>query len=89
MTANLRSAALMFLSASMLIGQALDPAKLLQPPTDTWPTFHGDYSGRRYSPLSQINASNVRSLSGVSRECGFYQINAAGSWWRALFHRTR
>lgn len=41
----------------------LDPAALLKLPTDTWPTYNGDYSGRRYSPLSQINASNVRSLT--------------------------
>jgi alcohol dehydrogenase (cytochrome c) len=45
-----------------LCAQALDPAKLLQPPTDTWPTFNGDYSGRRYSPLKQVNATNVKSL---------------------------
>ena len=28
-----------------------------------WPTYNGDYSGRRYSPLSQINAGNINSLS--------------------------
>ena len=43
--------------------QPLDPAKLLQPPTDTWPTFNGDYSGRRFSTLTQINAKNVRNLA--------------------------
>jgi alcohol dehydrogenase (cytochrome c) len=43
-------------------GQLLDPAKLLKMPTDTWPTYNGDYSGRRYSPLSQINESNLHSL---------------------------
>jgi alcohol dehydrogenase (cytochrome c) len=43
--------------------QLLDPAKLLKPPTDTWPTYNGDYSGRRFSPLTQINAANVNSLS--------------------------
>ena len=43
--------------------QELDPKKLLQPPTDTWPTFNGDYSGRRFSPLSQINSSNVQNLT--------------------------
>ena len=32
-------------------------------PTDTWPTYNGDYSGRRFSPLTQIRAANVRSLS--------------------------
>jgi alcohol dehydrogenase (cytochrome c) len=42
---------------------ALDPAKLGQPPTDTWPTYNGDYSGRRFSTLQKINASNINSLS--------------------------
>src|SRR6185312_2593738 len=64
MKRDLRLVALMLvLAPAVLSAQGLDPAKLLQPPTDTWPSFHGDYSGRRYSPLSQVNASNVRSLS--------------------------
>jgi len=45
------------------LAQGLDPATLLKPPTDTWPTYNGDYTGRRYSPLAQINASNVKSLT--------------------------
>ena len=28
-----------------------------------WPTYNGDYSGRRYSALDQINGSNVKSLT--------------------------
>jgi len=32
-------------------------------PTTSWPTFNGDYSGRRFSPLTQITAANVKSLS--------------------------
>jgi len=57
-----------FVSACMLLsavcfGQgALDPAKLGQPPTDNWPTFNGDYTGRRFSTLSKINATNINSL---------------------------
>ncbi|MGD1211778.1 MAG: acido-empty-quinoprotein group A [Candidatus Acidiferrales bacterium] len=43
--------------------QELDSAKLLKPPTDTWPTFNGDYTGRRFSPLTQINKDNVGSLT--------------------------
>ncbi len=35
--------------------QLLDPKKLLERPTDTWPTYNGDYSGQRYSPLKQIS----------------------------------
>ena len=29
----------------------------------SWPTHYGDYSGRRYSPLAQITAANVKTLS--------------------------
>ena len=28
-----------------------------------WPTYNGDYSGRRFSALKQINAANVRTLT--------------------------
>ena len=45
------------------LAQGLDPAALLKPPTDTWPTYNGDYTGRRYSPLKQINSSNIKSLT--------------------------
>jgi acido-empty-quinoprotein group A len=44
-------------------GRGLDPALLLKPPIDAWPTYHGDYSGRRFSTLNQINAQNVKSLT--------------------------
>src|SRR6185436_12917982 len=44
-------------------GQGLDSRNLLKPPSDSWPTYNGDYSGRRYSPLSQINATNIKSLA--------------------------
>jgi acido-empty-quinoprotein group A len=30
---------------------------------DSWPAHYGDQSGRRYSPLTQINAGNVKTLS--------------------------
>src|SRR5580698_9645501 len=43
--------------------QGLDPAALLKPPTDTWPTYNGDYTGQRHSPLRQINSSNIKSLT--------------------------
>src|SRR5205085_9441588 len=55
---------LVTLLATTLYAQgSLDSAKLQQPPTDTWPTYHGDYSGRRYSTLSKINAANINALS--------------------------
>jgi alcohol dehydrogenase (cytochrome c) len=51
------------LSSPVIAGEGLDPAKLLQPPVDSWPTYNGDYSGRRFSTLTKINDSNVKSLS--------------------------
>ena len=33
-----------------------------QPPASNWTGYHGDYSGRRYSSLSQINPTNVAQL---------------------------
>jgi alcohol dehydrogenase (cytochrome c) len=47
----------------ILTAQGLDPAKLLKPATDSWPTYNGDYSGRRFSALEKINSGNVQSLS--------------------------
>jgi acido-empty-quinoprotein group A len=43
--------------------RGLDPALLLKPPTEAWPTYHGDYSGRRYSTLDQINVRNIKNLT--------------------------
>src|SRR5262249_41357740 len=45
-----------------LAAQGLDPANILKPKPGTWPTYNGDYSGKRYSELKQINAGNVRDL---------------------------
>ena len=49
--------------APFAAAQGLDPAALLKPATNTWPTYNGDYSGRRFSTLDQINAANVNSLT--------------------------
>lgn len=46
-----------------LFGQGLTPETLLQPLGPSWPTYNGDYSGRRFSSLSQINSGNVRNLA--------------------------
>ncbi len=35
---------------------------LVRPPVGNWPSYNGDYSGRRYSGLSEINADNVAKL---------------------------
>jgi acido-empty-quinoprotein group A len=50
-------------SAAIALAQPqLDQALLGKPPVDSWPTYHGDYSGRHYSTLSQINQANVKNL---------------------------
>ena len=54
---------ILVLSAPFASAQGLDPAALLKPATNTWPTYNGDYSGRRFSTLDQINATNIHSLT--------------------------
>lgn len=51
-----------FECTSRLAAQATDEM-LLHPPADSWPMYHGDYSGRRHSALNQITRQNVRNLS--------------------------
>jgi alcohol dehydrogenase (cytochrome c) len=51
------------LLAMALSAQILDPALLTRPATDAWPTYNGDYSGRRFSTLTQINQSNIKHLT--------------------------
>jgi len=64
-----------------LAAQGLDPALLVKPATDAWPSYAGDYSQRRYSSLTQIDSANVRHLTlawvrrltaGVEGEGGFF-----------------
>jgi acido-empty-quinoprotein group A len=62
----LASVAVLFALAllpSFAAAQGLEPAALLKPPTDTWPTYNGDYSGARFSTLDQINRGNIHSLT--------------------------
>ncbi len=46
-----------------LAAQGLDPRSLTKPLSDEWPTYSGDYTGKRYSLLKQIDRSNVKNLS--------------------------
>ena len=47
--------------------QAVDSNMMLHPPADSWLTFHGDYSGRRNSSLTQITPQNVGQLKEAWR----------------------
>jgi len=52
----------LFLSAGLISVAALAAAS-----TDTWLTYHGDYSGERHSPMAQITPDNVGRLQRVWR----------------------
>jgi alcohol dehydrogenase (cytochrome c) len=41
----------------------LDPATIKKPLADSWLTYSGDYSGRRYSALTEINQATVKNLT--------------------------
>jgi alcohol dehydrogenase (cytochrome c) len=47
-------------AAAQTRADGFDPA---EPPFDSWPTYHGDYSGRRHSLLTQITPDNVHLLT--------------------------
>ncbi|HEV2274569.1 MAG TPA: hypothetical protein VGR96_10405, partial [Acidobacteriaceae bacterium] len=53
----------LFCGAAALQAQGVGSETLLKPPSDSWPTYYGDYTGRRYSSLSQINKDNAGMLT--------------------------
>src|SRR5262249_45552567 len=62
---KLMLAAPFLLSPAILMGQGrgIAPTELLKPLKDAWPTYNGDYSGKRYSALAQIDRSTVKHLT--------------------------
>jgi alcohol dehydrogenase (cytochrome c) len=51
-------------SLAMVTGaQSLNPADIVHPKEGSWPTYSGDYTGQRFSPLAQINTTNVHGLA--------------------------
>ena len=62
-----RAAACLALTAATMVAlgaqEGLSPAKILNPGTDSWPTYNGDYSGRRFSTLKTVTDANVKALS--------------------------
>jgi alcohol dehydrogenase (cytochrome c) len=55
--------ALVLIATGVSAQDAVSPADFALVPTDSWPTFHGDYSGRRHSTLTQITPDNVHTLT--------------------------
>ena len=61
-------AALLALPPVLLGGQSpdvggLDPAAIRRPLSDSWPVYSGDYTGRRFSALKQVNHTTVKNLT--------------------------
>jgi alcohol dehydrogenase (cytochrome c) len=70
MSAPIRTASRLFAITIMLLAPALlraqgglDPRKAIQPLAEQWSTYSGDYTGKRYSSLREINRENVHNLS--------------------------
>jgi alcohol dehydrogenase (cytochrome c) len=57
------SAILPLVFAPLAAAQGVTGALLEHPTPDSWPGYHGDYTGQRHSKLTQITPENVRQLS--------------------------
>ncbi len=62
---EMKRALLLFSVPVLLAAQTLDPSEILKPlgESPNWPTYSGDYSGKRFSALREIDRSNVRGLT--------------------------
>ncbi len=50
------------LAASAALAQSVDTARIENAGQNDWLTYHGSYKSHHYSPLAQINASNIGNL---------------------------
>jgi alcohol dehydrogenase (cytochrome c) len=55
--------ALALVPVPCVVAQNLEPEQILHPSPDSWPLYHGDYSGKRHSKLNQITPENVAGLT--------------------------
>ena len=62
---NLTARLSILLLPALLAAQQLDPTELLKKlgTTGNWATYGGDYTGRRYSSLTQLNQTTVKNLT--------------------------
>jgi alcohol dehydrogenase (cytochrome c) len=64
MTRILSTIVLVLAAASLAAEQSgLATAQIASPSPSSWPTYNGDYSGRRFSALTRITDRNVKHLS--------------------------
>src|SRR5580693_7237257 len=85
MTALLATPILLAAQSAPEQSKGLDPADILKPLSDQWMSYSGDMSGKRYSPLKQINTQTVKNLSlrwvnnSITTGCGPTGTGAAGA----------
>ena len=60
-----RIAILPTLAVAAILAAILSAVLAAQPPTTSWPTYHGDNSGRRFSPLTAINDKNIGGMTAA------------------------
>ena len=91
-----QSAAVLALTARLSCARLrknLEPAQMLHPSADSWPNYHGDYSGQRHSRLTQITPQNVgrpEPRVGFSdQSAGEHQVFPAACRRHSLLHRAR
>ena len=82
----------LLLTPGLFAQGGLDPADMLKPLSDQWTSYSGDYSGKRFSSLKQVNTTTVKNLSLALAADGDYdglrrnRHCRAGWWW---FRRRR
>ena len=59
----LLAAAVLAVTVALQAQSGVDRTLLLKPLGDAWPTYGGDYSGKRFSSLTQVNQGNVKNLT--------------------------
>ena len=88
----LRTIAVLATAAVAAFGFAQTDADMLNPPAGEWPQFGRDAAANRYSPLDQINTSNVSDLQlAWVRDMGYRQSFQGGPsvWNGVMFVATQ
>ena len=60
---GLLAAVLAVAAVAPAVAQDVPADVLLKPAADSWPTYHGDYSGQHHSRLAQITPANVHRMT--------------------------
>ena len=79
---NLRSLFLMCALPAVAAAQGMTQEQLLKPLGDDWPTYNGDYSGKRYSQLTQISMGTGSPAAAATNSP--YPIDRLDPTWMTL-----